>query len=647
MAYYLAVENAASVPARVDAPADPPLRPLWQRFEFLIPAILFVLTLSAALTVDPVANGYGLKGDEATYTAMAFSAAYDRDLAFERKDLERYWAIYRCGPDGIFLKRGKIVRYNVIWKPPFVRRVVWGDGPNDHLYFGKAYIYPLMASPLVWLMGLRGMLVFHVLLLTGVALCGYRFARARSARAPSLVFTLAFLVASVVPVFGVWLTAEVFNLSLTFYAYFLWAYKEVAPEPARPGRLSRFVRGPWSDVLAATLLGMLTFSKPLYALLIVPLVIWPWLRRRFVRGLLVGLVFAAVAGGLFGVNSLIAGEWNYQGGNRKVFYTWFPTQRPEMTFDNQGYGNTTNKLKEDAVYDSRAYANRFVLNVGYFLVGRHSGLVPFFFPGAAVFVLWLWRYREIRGWQVLMVLVVMASAATTIVILPYTWSGGGGPPGNRYFMGFYPVLFFLLPALDSAVVPLLIWTGGAIFTAQLVLNPYFTARFPYWNLNHGAVRFLPIELTMVNDLPIMLDRFRARLPYGNDPGLSLYLLDENVYDPEPAGVWFSGGRRGDVIVRTTEPIVSMRVTVTSPIPNRVWVSFDGRSRTIDLEPGQSIDMVVDTRGRGVYADNGFGYVLSVKADKGFVPKLRETGSEDRRFLGALVRLEATAERAVK
>jgi len=214
-------------------------------------------------------------------------------------------------------------------------------------------------------------------------------------------------------------------------------------------------------------------------------------------------------------------------------------------------------------------------------------------------------------------------------------------------MGFYPVLFFLLPALDSAVVPLLIWTGGAIFTAQLVLNPYFTARFPYWNLNHGAVRFLPIELTMVNDLPIMLDRLRARLPYGNDPGLSLYLLDENVYDPEPAGVWFSGGRRGDVIVRTTEPIVSMRVTVTSPIPNRVWVSFDGRSRTIDLEPGQSIDMVVDTRGRGVYADNGFGYVLSVKADKGFVPKLRETGSEDRRFLGALVRLEATAERAVK
>jgi hypothetical protein len=616
---------------------------VWQRLEFLVPVMLFVLVLSAALTVDPVNNGYGLKGDEASYTAMAFSVAYDRDLAFERKDLERYWAMYRCGPDGIFLKRGKLVRYKPIWTPPFVRRVVWGDGPVDHLYFGKSYIYPLMSAPLVWLLGLRGMLVFHVLLLTGVGLCGYRFTRARSAPGPSLVFTLAFLVASVVPVFGVWLTAEVFNLSLAFYAYFLWLYKEVAPQPARPGLLSRFVRGRGSDALAAALLGMMTFSKPLYGLLIVPLVLWPWLRRRFTRGLLAGLVFVLVAGGLFGINDWISGEWNYQGGNRKSFYTWFPMQRPEMTFENRGGSSVTNDLGAAAIADSRAYANRLALNVGYLLVGRHSGLVPYFFPGIAAFLLWLWCYREIRGWQILMVLTVIASIAVTLVILPYTWSGGGGPPGNRYFMGFYPVLFFLLPALDSALLPVLMWTGGAIFTAQLVLNPYFTARFPYRNLNHGAPRWLPIELTLVNDLPIMLDRFHARLPYGSDPTLSLYMLDENVYDPEPAGIWFSGGRQGDIIVRTTDPIASMRITVSSPIANRVWLSFDGRGRAVDLKPGEAIDMVVDTRGGGVYSDHGFGYVLSVKADEGFVPKLTDSGTEDRRFLGALVRLQATTD----
>ncbi|HEY3381478.1 MAG TPA: hypothetical protein VGK32_06900 [Vicinamibacterales bacterium] len=645
MAYYLAVQNSDSIPPGADAATIAEPSPAWwQRAEFLVPALLVALVLSFVLTVDPVANGYGLKGDEATYTAMALSAAYDRDLAFERQDLERYWAVYRCGPDGIFLKRGKLARIKFVWGPPFIRRIVWGDGPVDHLYFGKAYIYPLMASPFVWLFGLRGMLVFHALLLTGVGLCGYRFVRARSARAPAMIFTTAFLVATVVPVFGVWMTAEVFNFSLAFFAYFLWLYKEVSPVPAGAGRVSRWVRGPWSDVLAAVLLGMMTFSKPLYALLIVPVVLWPWVRRRFVHGLLVGIVFCAVLAGLFGFNSYVSGEWNYQGGNRKVFYTWFPTQRPEMTFDTVGYSNSTNELYADAVYDSRFYVRRFAANVGYFLVGRHSGLVPFFFPGVAAFGLWLWRFRQIRGWQILLVLALLASVATILVILPYTWSGGGGPPGNRYFMGLYPLMFFLLPALDSALLPLIMWMVGAVFTAQLVLNPYFTARFPYQNLNHGAVRFLPIELTMVNDLPIMLDRFRSRLPYGNDPQLSLYLLDENVYDPEPAGIWFSGGRRGDVIVRTTEPIASMRITVSSPIPNRVWLSFDGRGRTIDLKPDEAIDMTVDTRGRGVYSNHGFGFVLSVEADRGFVPKLRDSTTNDRRFLGAMLRLQATAEK---
>ena len=36
-----------------------------------------------------------------------------------------------------------------------------------------------------------------------------------------------FLAASVVPVYFVWLTPELFNFSLALYAMFLWSYKEV------------------------------------------------------------------------------------------------------------------------------------------------------------------------------------------------------------------------------------------------------------------------------------------------------------------------------------------------------------------------------------------------------------------------------------
>ena len=102
-----------------------------------------------------------------------------------------------------------------------------------------------------------------------------------------------------------------------------------------------------------------------------------------------------------------------------------------------------------------------------------------------------------------------------------------------------------------------------------MLNPYYTARFPYCNLDHGAVRLLPIELTMVNDLPIMLDRNRAPIRYGSNPELSLYLLDRNAYAPEPAGLWVAGRRRArhrrpDV----EEAVARCACASTSPVPNR-------------------------------------------------------------------------------
>lgn len=619
--------------------------------ESLVAAVLLVLLLSAAFTVDAVHNGYGLKGDEATYTAMALSAAYDGDLTFERGDLERFWAVYTCGPDGAFLKRGKQVRVKLVGAWPFVRVMRWGDAPLDRLYFGKAYIYPVFAAPFVRLFGLRGMLVFHLVLLAGVAWLGFLFLSARSPKAVAFTFTLAFLGASIVPVYGVWLTPEIFNLSLVFFAYFLWLYKQVAPPAQRPGRLARFVRGPASDLAAAVLLGMVAFSKPLYVPLAAPVVAWPlwgiWRRgegtgltHRLARAVVLAVVFAAVAGALFAINLAVTGDLNYQGGNRRVFYGTFPHQTPAATFQTVGYPTATDQLDKTAVLDARDLAERYARNAVYFLVGRHAGLLPYFFPGVLALALWWWRWREIRGWHVLMLLAVAGTIAVTLAILPYTWSGGGGPPGNRYFMAVYPVLFFFLPPVQSLAVPLAAWLGGAIFTAQLVLNPYWTAKFPFQNLDHGAVRLLPIELTMVNDLPIMLDRNRVQIKYGSNPELSLYLLDRNAYPPEPAGLWFAGRRRGDVIVRTFEKLASMRLRVTSPVDGKVWVSFAGQDTTLEMQRGQTVEVSFSDP-EGVYSDRGYGYVLSVKPSDGTVPRNNDPKTNDRRFLGALVNLQGS------
>ena len=143
-------------------------------------------------------------------------------------------------------------------------------------------------------------------------------------------------------------------------------------------------------------------------------------------------------------------------------------------------------------------------------------------------------------------------------------------------MAVYPVLFFLLPPVRSVVVPLVAWAGGALFTAQLVLNAHHTAQYPYMDLDHGAVRMLPIELTMVNDLPILLDRDKSRIKHGANPQLELYLLDKAAYAPEPAGLWIAGQRRADIIVRTGKKLSSMRFRLSTVVPNRVWVSFAGQ-----------------------------------------------------------------------
>jgi len=640
----------------ITSSAAPAARPFWLRYDVLLVGSLLALLVGAVLTVDPVHDSFGLKGDEATYTAIAFSAAYDRDLVFERHDLQRYWALYTCGPDGIFLKRGKLARLKVSSSWPFVRFMRWGEAPLDRLYFGKAYIYPVLAAPFVWLLGLRGMLVFHLLLLVGVAALGYRFVAARSPRPAALGFTLAFLGASIVPVYGVWLTPEIFNFSLVFYAYFLWLYKEVAP-PAAAGMAARFVRGRWSDLLAVVLLGCVTFSKPLYVPLVAPLLLWQlgrvipedgWMagwRSRLLRAAGLSVLFALVVGALFSVNAAVSGEFNYQGSdfaggppNRKVFYGTFPHQNPSATFETVGFANTTSRLDTGDILDKVDLGVRFARNSVYFVVGRHSGLLPYFFPGLLALVLWWWRRQDIRAWHLLALGALVANVVLALIILPYTWNGGGGPPGNRYFMAIYPLMFFLLPPIRSALVPLLAWAGGALFVGQLVLNPYHTARFPHVNLDHGAVRALPVELTLVKDLPILLDRDRSNIGYGSDPRLTLHLLDKNAYPPEPAGLWIAGRRRADVVVRSTEKLSAMQLQLSTVVPNRVWVSFAGQSTRVELTPGQSTNVLVNGP-EGVYSDGGYGYVLSLKPEEGVVPKNIDPGTADKRFLGVLVKMQ--------
>ncbi len=148
----------------------------------------------AALSIDIVRTADGVKGDESTYVAMALSAAFDGDLAFERRDLQRFWTIYNGGPEGIFLKAGRTIQIDVGGGFPFVHATYGPDPRVDRYYYGKAAAYSVAAAPFVRLAGINGLLFFNVLLLVGAFLAALSLSRRAHvrrcrARRPPLVFS--------------------------------------------------------------------------------------------------------------------------------------------------------------------------------------------------------------------------------------------------------------------------------------------------------------------------------------------------------------------------------------------------------------------------------------------------------------------------
>lgn len=587
----------------------------------------------ATLPLDVVRTAYSVKGDEATYVSMALSVAYDGDLAWDRKDLVRFWALYRRGPEGIFLKRGQSLRIRPQQGFPFVRVSRRPELRPQRLYFGKAFAHALAAAPFARVAGLNGLLFLNVALWGACVFSGYVFLRARSPDGPAALMSLAFFGASITPIYLVWATPEIFHVALVFLAYFLWLYRYVAP-PAT-GWFASVLRGNGSLWLAALLLGIAAFSKPPNVGLIMAPVLLLWKERRLWAGAAFGMVAGATLVGLFALNAVVSGDFNYQGGDRKTFYGTFPFERPEVTYDTTGTSRTTNEIGSDEGRGTTVLADHLGLNAWYFVAGRHAGFAAYFFPGVVVLASWLRAWRRSSAWQWVTFAVVAASALGLLALLPYTWAGGGGPPGNRYFLSLYPALLFLMPPVGSWLAGATAWLGGAALIGHILANPFVSAKSPWLN-PQGLLLRLPVELTMVNDLPVMLNTRRARVPYGRDPSLFLYFLDEHTDSPEPDGMWVAGNACSEIIVRSSDELRGLTLALRALVTTRVAVSAGGETREAVVEPGPETTVTVPAK--GVEARGAHSCVLRVCTTGGAVPALVVPGSRDGRLLGVQMRV---------
>ena len=568
-----------------------------------------------------------VKGDEATYVAMALSLAKDGDLKYRAEDYRRFVSLYGTGPEGIFLKESQKLSWHLgaTWPPVRVEKT---PAPVDaELDYAKPFAYSVAAAPFVAVVGLNGLLLFNLLLLAASAGCAIVFCRARTRPLAGTVLGLAFVFASVAPVYAVWLTPEMFNFALVLIGLFLWLYKEVAP-PTAPA----WIRHPALDWIAAACLGVATFSKPPNAVLIAPLVLVAWLRGQWRRGVLLAAMFGIVAGGLFGANELISGDWNYQGGNRSSFYTHFP-------FDPQGTSFASgNPMSTGEVNDEHILAPEFLLptlekNVVYFFVGRDSGVIPYFFPGALILLIWLLRVRRATVWQWACVLACGLGALALLIFIPRGWNGAGGPIGNRYLLSLYPALLFLVPAGTGLAVAAASLAGGVVFLGAILLHPVASSHAPWINPERWPLHELPVEFTLINDIPVFLNPQRGRVLVSKDPEVFLYYMDGNTYLQEPHGFWVAPGT-ADIVVRTAEPLTGLDLQLSSRVPNHVEIAIDGRRADVSLRPGEA--STVQLRPDPGVNANGYQVLLRITTAAGFYPRDFDPASTDTRHLGVFI-----------
>jgi hypothetical protein len=542
--------------------------------------------------------------DGATYHGMAWSLAEDGDLRYEARDIYRTRREFPTGPQGIFLKRAS-GGWELAPQFPWVRRVP-PDAPR--IYFAKAFAYSVVVAPLVKLFGTRGLLLANAIFL-GLALALGYAERRRGATPPrALAATLVLFLATVTPLYLVWPQPEVFNLGLITAGLVAWRW-------GRPA-------------LAAVLLGVATYSKPYNLFLALPLGVEPLLvsRAALGRGLLESLRRGAVLAGtvlaLFGLNKLVTGELNYQGGERKTFYGHFPFERDErgkdVTFGNSGQWMTTDQL--GPLVEGRDEATRRtgpartaaefraarLRNLAYFWVGRFGGALPYFAPAVfAILAFLLVGPRDRAGWLALAALAV--SWLFYIEMIPDNWYGGGGTVGNRYFLNLLPLTLFLLPRGREWLV-----AGAGLAVSAVLLYPVWLAPVahslrPGDHATRAAFRVFPPELTMLNDLALFTEPWRKKQPYGDTEGDAhrnwpadpkayyLYFLDNGTKGRQSRagveGFTIEPSAGAEVILRALEPVRQVTVRLHSDGPGgavKVHVGGEGVTAELPANGGASV-----------------------------------------------------------
>ena len=349
--------------------------------------------------------------------------------------------------------------------------------------------------------------------------------------------------------------------------------------------------------LAAVLLGLATFSKPTNILAALPLFLLP----LYAAALVAGAPASAAASrptvvALFLINVAATGEPNYQGGDRKTFYssTGFPFANTSETFENSGQRVATGSVPTEILLQRNT---AIVIVVGSDVFRRRHDTAAWcrtsspacsrpccFSPGAprgnGGSGSWRSPSRAARS-------ACSRTCRTPTRAAAVRSATATSSASIRCSCSSCRPCAACGPALVALAI-------GALFIAKVTLNPFYSSFHPGEHAKAGPLRMLPIERSLLNDLPVSADPARSRLRLAGTPPSSFYFVDDGAYVPEGDFFWVKGGRRADLLdsegrpsrprigARVSLKIRTMRVEIANTEVRERGRGLDGRAPREDV-----------------------------------------------------------------
>ena len=565
-----------------------------------------------------------LKADEPANYLMAVSLWRDGDLRCESPDIERLFHEFTHRSDNLFLMSE--------------------DGWQT-VHFSAPLVYPLFAAPAAGIFGANGLMALNAALMMVMIALGTSYLRRFNRESIAFLFSTGFFLVSCSFVYIFWLQAEIFHMACVTVSFLLVMGKNRSAQ--QPSLLA--IAG------SAAALSMAIYSKPMLGALALPLLYFS-IHRRGWKALVVWCLGAistlALLTGL--ALALTDTPWPYLSRSRRPVNVSSPVafmeRKASETIQTRAVSHQE-PTSERVGYFLSKFDPRIVDlplladNVGYFLWGRHVGLL-LYMPFAAIclllFLLHDWRQKG--RWLILAALA--ASSLAFFLLLPDRWHGGGGFIGNRYLIIAYPAFLFLVTRIRPTWLIALGFALGGIFLGSVVLTPFGA---PVDNptlqahVRNTPFRHFPFELTLARRIPGYLGDYHSGVWFRGR---------SDVFEPHGDELWFRGAEVVEAWMIADRPLSDAVFLVRSGSPrNVVEICLESECRQAIFGgtngPDRQDVMLTPlrpwkTRRQG--ARESFTYRLTVTAANGEKPTWRGLGEEDFYLGAALLYLGSSAER---